>query len=78
MYGFVYLILNPLTTGNFSKYNFIFLLLFPINLIFRYETGLYNEYLVGTVETDGLVLKHQVFSSHSSEHAPMRFQSYTG
>ena len=27
----------------------------------------YNEYLVSTVDTDGLVLKHQGISSYSAE-----------
>ena len=27
----------------------------------------YNEYLVSTVDTDGLVLQHQAISSHSAK-----------
>ena len=27
----------------------------------------YNEYLVNTVDTDGLVLQHQAISSHNAE-----------
>ena len=30
----------------------------------------YNEYLVNTVDTDGLVLHHQGISSHSAEYTP--------
>ena len=28
----------------------------------------YNEYVVGIVATDGLVLKHQAISSHSADY----------
>ena len=38
----------------------------------------YNEYLVSTVNTDGLVLQHQGISSYSSEYAPMCFQLFMG
>ena len=34
----------------------------------------YNEYLVCTVDTDGLVIYHQGISSYSSEYVPMLFQ----
>ena len=33
----------------------------------------YNEYLVSTVDTDGLVLQHQGISNHSAEYTPMHF-----
>ena len=36
----------------------------------------YNEYLVITVDTDGLVLWHQVISSYSDDYAPMHFQFF--
>ena len=38
----------------------------------------YNEYLASTVDTDGLVLKHQDISRHSAEYAPMCFQLFMG
>ena len=38
----------------------------------------YNEYLVSTVDTDGLVLQNQDISSHSAEYAPMHFQLFMG
>ena len=36
----------------------------------------YNEYLVSTVGTGGLVLWHQGISSHSAGYAPMCFQLF--
>ena len=30
--------------------------MFPLNVIFMFETGQYNEYLISTVDTDALVL----------------------
>ena len=36
----------------------------------------YNEYLVSTVATDGLVLQHQGISSYRVEYAPMYFQLF--
>ena len=38
----------------------------------------YNQYLVSTVDTDGLVLWHQGISSHSAKNAPMHFQLFVG
>ena len=35
-----------------------------------------NEYLVSTVDTDALVLKHQAICSHSAEYAPKLFQLF--
>ena len=35
------------------------------------ELAKYNEYLISTVGTDGLVQKHQGISTHSAECAPM-------
>ena len=35
-----------------------------------------NAYLVSTVDTDGLVLKHQSISSYSAEYTPMHFQLF--
>ena len=35
-----------------------------------------SEYLVSTVNTDGLVLLHQGISSYSADYAPMRFQLF--
>ena len=35
-------------------------------------------YLVRTVDTDDLVLKHQGISSHSAEYAPMCFPLFMG
>ena len=34
----------------------------------------YNNYLVSTVDTDGLVLYHQGISCYSAENAPISFQ----
>ena len=31
------------------------------------------ECLISTEDTDGLVLQHKAFSSHSADYAPMRF-----
>ena len=33
----------------------------------------YNEHLVSTVDTDGLVLLHQGIRSYSAEYVPMHF-----
>ena len=33
-----------------------------------------NEYLVNTVDIDGLVLQYQVISSYNADYAPMYFQ----
>ena len=38
----------------------------------------YNEYLVSTVNTDALVLKHQRISSQSVEDASLYFQLLMG
>ena len=38
----------------------------------------YNEYLVSTVETEGLVLQHQGISAHNAEHAPTCFHLFKG
>ena len=38
----------------------------------------YDEYLVSTVATDGLVLLHQGISSYSDEEAPTHFQLFMG
>ena len=38
----------------------------------------YNEKLVSSVDTDGLVLQHQGISSHSAEYAHMCFQLCMG
>ena len=38
----------------------------------------YNEYLISTVDTDGLVLQHQGFSSHSAEYALVCFLAFNG
>ena len=38
----------------------------------------YSEYLVGTVDTDCLVLKHLVISGHSAEYASVRLQLVMG
>ena len=35
----------------------------------------HNKYSVSTVDTDGLVLKHQAISSHSAEYAPVRYNA---
>ena len=37
-----------------------------------------SEYLVSTVDTDGLVLLQQGISGHIVEYAPMRFQLFMG
>ena len=36
----------------------------------------YNGYSISTVDTDGLVLKHQGISSYSAEYAPMHFKLF--
>ena len=36
----------------------------------------YNEYLVSTVATDGLVLQHQGISSHSVDYTFIQFQLF--
>ena len=36
----------------------------------------YNEYVISTVATDGLVLQHQGSSSHSTEYVPICFQLF--
>ena len=38
----------------------------------------YNEYLLSTIGTDGLVLYHLNISSHSAQYAPLRFQLSMG
>ena len=38
----------------------------------------YNECLVSTVDTGGLVLYHQSISSHDADYAPMRFPVFKG
>ena len=38
----------------------------------------YNEYLVSTVGSDGLVLWHQGISSHIAGYKPMHFQLFMG
>ena len=37
----------------------------------------YNEYLVSTVDTDGLLLQRQGISSYSAEYAAICFQAST-
>ena len=36
----------------------------------------YNEYLVSTVDTEGLVLQHQGISGHSAEYPPIFSQLF--
>ena len=43
--------------------------MFATNDIFLCETSLYNEYVVSSVGTDGLALKHLGISSHSMDDA---------
>ena len=38
----------------------------------------YNERLISTEDTDGLVLKHQGISSHSADNPSMCFQVLKG
>ena len=38
----------------------------------------YNGYLVNTLDSDGLVLKHQRISSYIAEYTPMCFQLFMG
>ena len=38
----------------------------------------YNEYLISTVDTDALVLKHQGISIHNAEYTLMRFPAFKG
>ena len=38
----------------------------------------YSEYLVSTVDTDGLVLQHQGISNYSGEYTPMPFPAVYG
>ena len=37
-----------------------------------------NEYLISTIDTDGLVLKHQAISSRIAEYEPMPSQLFMG
>ena len=45
-----------------------------MNVIFLFETGPIFEYLVSTLATGALVLKHQGTSNHSAECAPIWLQ----
>ena len=38
----------------------------------------YGNHLVSTVDTDGLVLKHQAISSYSAKYTPMHCQLFRG
>ena len=38
----------------------------------------YNEYVISTVGTDGLVIKHRDISGQSEEYTPMGFQLSRG
>ena len=38
----------------------------------------YNEYFIGTVDIDSMVLLHQGTSSHNAGYAPMRFYLFCG
>ena len=51
-----YLDANTLDIEQFFKMELHFLMLFPMNIIFLYESGPMNEYLIKTVDADGLVL----------------------
>ena len=51
-----YLDANTLDIEQFFKIELHFLMSFPMNIIFLYESGPMNEYLIKTVDADGLVL----------------------
>ena len=53
-------------------------MLFPITLIYLYKRDLINQYLVTTVDTDGMVLSQQIIISYYAEYASMRFQLFMG
>ena len=54
-------------------------MLFPQIVNVLHEIGqIQNNYLTSTVDTDGLVLKHQVISSYSTDNTPMCFQQIEG
>ena len=53
-------------------------MLFPITLIYLYKRDLINQYLVTTVDTDGIVLSQQIIISYYDEYASMRFQLFMG
>ena len=36
----------------------------------------YDEYLISTLDTDGLVLQHQAISGHSAEYVPVCFRLF--
>ena len=48
------------------------------NVMFRLKLTPYTEYLISTVDTDGLVLKHQDISNNSAEYTSMHFQLLMG
>ena len=47
-------------------------------MIFYMKPVQYNECLISTVDTDGLVLQHQGISSHSADYAPIGFLMFKG
>ena len=42
-----------------------------------FETASYNDYLVRSLDTDGLVIEHQAICSHSAEYACLQYNHYT-
>ena len=38
----------------------------------------YNEYVISTVDTDGLMLQHKGIHNYSAYDAPMHFQLFMG
>ena len=61
----------------FQKW-FYFFNAFRYKYIFCKKLDQYNEYVISTVGTDGLVLQHQAISTHSVVYASMRSQFFMG
>ena len=70
---------DPYTTGSFFFQNVIsFFNVVLYDCLFLYKLVQYSGYLCSTVDTDGLVLKHQGISIHSAEYTLMHFQLFIG
>ena len=69
----MHIFLNVIVCSNIVHYNCnISVWNWPNTIIY------WPEYLVRTVDTDGLVLQHQGISSYSAEYAFMHFQLFIG
>ena len=53
-------------------------MLFTVQVIYFMKLVQCNEYLVSTVDTDGLVQQHQGTNSHSMEYASLGSQLFVG